>query len=836
MTQEYNNSVGSSSAKFDIRNYVDFDDKGRAVCPNCGDPNKPNKKTLSVILNGSGEGAYKCFKCNDTEAIRAALGEPKNKVIPTALAQPVSQPKDYRVNLKTIEKDCSSLVEAQTETAFLALKWLKERGITAEAARQYKLGLVRAKHGDKFYPAISIPIEQDGKYHRKKRLIPWDEKSEVQQERRWSQYGIPATVFFTHNPHTATETWLVEGEWDAIYLGYLLAKEDIEYVSVATFTAGAGNLPKETDLARLPGRVKIFYDRNDKPHEKTGKRSGDEGAKKVAIALKGRGLIAKVPMPSNPKKWGWDVSDALNFGYTLADFQEAALEAKPYLEQHPTPDYDNPLRKYMTTYWDIMQNAPDFVDWLVYEILSPNELFVLAAPPRAGKSLLALALAKAVATGGTFLGRPAKKGKVLYVNIEDNPGKVKRRLIAQEWTEEEARNVTQIDKFNLGQLEHLEALIREENYSLVVIDTLSRVRRDGFSENSSDMANALAPLQDIAAENNCCILVVHHTRKQGLDSKATDDVFDSVRGSGAIRATCRGMLVLVKAKNNYRLAIENGEAEAQDLAIRLNQANLVWTLQGKWSLSVNLTQKERVTEFLKTVEEATMEEILENTSIPKRSLYEVLIRLIKDGQIKRNNSTSQYNTEVYYSFLDCQLVDNLLTKPKVYRERDIGDSTKTTNFSEEKCTSRKSDQKSVTNVYSNDHFSSNDHFFSGDSNFVDSEVKSDEREIGQEIQGSTGCQQPVNMLTNSNENTFSSNDHFGDNTKNFTEKVIKSDNDSTFSVGDKVRGKCTNTKIDNWVGTIESIHDEKASVTWADGLSNLVGIDLLEKIDQEKTP
>lgn len=828
MTKEYNNSVGSSSAQFDIRNYVDFDDKGRAVCPNCGDPNKPNKKTLSVILNGSSEGAYKCFKCNDTEAIRSALGEPKNKIIPTALAKPVSQPKDYRVNLKTIEKDCSNLVEAQTETAFLALKWLKERGITAEAARQYKLGLVRAKYGEKFYPAISIPLEQDGKYHRKKRLIPWDKTSEVQQERPWSQYGIPATVFFTHNPHTATETWLVEGEWDAIYLGHLLAKADIDYVSVATFTTGAGNLPKETDLVRLPGRVKIFYDRNDKPHEKTGKRSGDEGAKKVAIALKGRGLISQVPMPSNPKKWGWDVSDALNFGYTVEDFQNAALEAKPYLEPQPTSDASNPLRQYMTSYWDIMQNAPDFVDWLVYEILSPNELLVLAAPPRAGKSLLALALAKAVASGGTFLDRPVKQGKVLYINIEDSSGKVKRRLIAQEWTEAEAKNVTELNRFSLDQIEALEELIREESYSLVVIDTLSRVRRDGYSENSSDMANALAPLQDIAAENNCCILVVHHTRKQGLETKATDDVFDSVRGSGAIRATCRGMLVLVKAKNNYRLVIENGETEGQDLAIRLNPSTLVWTLLGKWSLNVNLTQKERVIEYLKTVEAATIKEIEENTLIPQSSIYKVIKRLILEGAIGEKSSTDSKTTNLYYS-TEVVLTSQILVRhSNVDRESNTAKSDKSTFQISDKV---KSDQRNLPN----------DHFYLSDSQNVDlsdrgknegqSHIYQENFESDNFLTSQTNSTYSPIKVTKGKKSLSDSHDHFGDVTKNFTEKVIKSDNDSTFEVGEKVTGNCTNTKIDDWVGTIKSVNENTALVEWSDG-----SINLIEKFRLKKYP
>ena len=89
----------------------------------------------------------------------------------------------------------------------------------------------------------------------------------------------------------------------------------------------------------------------------------------------------------------------------------------------------------------VFDEAPDYVDWLVPDLLTSNELYCLAAPPRRGKSLLALALAKAISSGGKFLDRPCQKGNVVYIGREDPDDKIKQRMVAQEWERGEMDNV-----------------------------------------------------------------------------------------------------------------------------------------------------------------------------------------------------------------------------------------------------------------------------------------------------------------------------------------------------------------------------------------------------------
>jgi RecA-family ATPase len=53
---------------------------------------------------------------------------------------------------------------------------------------------------------------------------------------------------------------------------------------------------------------------------------------------------------------------------------------------------------------------------------------LLAGKPKAGKSWLALNIAEAVANGGSVLGEKVEQGDVLYLALEDNERRLKRRL------------------------------------------------------------------------------------------------------------------------------------------------------------------------------------------------------------------------------------------------------------------------------------------------------------------------------------------------------------------------------------------------------------------------
>jgi hypothetical protein len=552
--------------------------------------------------------------------------------VPEAIATKVPQ-KPVTIDLQRVIDRYHDLVKSPNP----AMEWLEARGIDWAIVKHFHLGFTTQRLKDDVtkqwteYPCISIPIPANGDdYYQKLRISPWTDDKGIPQP--WYQKGIPAMVWLTHNPDGATETWLCEGEWDAILLGYRAAQMDLP-VAIACGTCGCDTVPLPSELQKLPGeRVVVFYDRNDKP-TKTGRIPGDEGALKVAKALGDRGFIGKVPMPDDCTVQGWDISNALQSGFTVQDFSTAAGEAKrPAGEKS---DRVNPLRSHLVSNDELMERAPDFVEWLVNDILTANELFLLAAPPRGGKSLFAMGLSRAVACGTKFLDRPTMQGPVIYVNLEDADAKIKERVEAQQWPE--GVPVHWLDAFKLSQLDDLIEIIEDIQPRLVVLDTMTRIRSEGVSESSAEIGLVLEPLQECAKRCNTCILLIHHTKKINVDEGDLLEAADQIRGSSAIRATCRGTLVIAPGKESYRLVAENGFGK-HDLAVRIDVNTLEWKLLGKWSPVVNLDMKTKALEYLNKVGQATCEQISMETASPMKSMHVALSRLVADGLIEKHGN------------------------------------------------------------------------------------------------------------------------------------------------------------------------------------------------------
>jgi AAA domain len=593
---------------FDIRKSVDFDSSNRAICPACSIAKGTGykAKNLSVAADSS---AYKCHRGCTKEEIRAALGEERDRQIPAALAKPPA--KAQLLTPQKVKEFHNDLLKSKEP-----LQWLLNRGFTTEMIQHYRLGLGRAQQEKgKFLPAITIPIPEnaDGtKYYQKKRVAPWIEAP----HKPWSQYGIPATVWHSHKPATATATLLCEGEWDAMMLGWRF--KDNPDIAVACFTCGASNTPE--DLSSIEGNIFTLYDL-DAP--------GAGGAKKLQDKLKERVFIATVPHPEEPKP-GYDVSDALLDGRTDDDFLTAMAQAKPYAAQKK----ENPLRTRFLTNDEMIAEARDYVEWLVPDLFTADELFILGMPPRGGKSIFCLTLALSVAIGGTFLDRPVTQGSVIYINLEDAPTKVKQRQIAQQWGEN--LPVYWMDKFKLSELDSLKELADEiPDLRLVILDTFSRVRDDNQKESSAELGKTLEPLQEWAKERGICILITHHTSKAPTDGHSADP-FDTLRGSTSIRATCRGAIVIVPAENGYRLLAENGYSDRLDVLVRINPETLKWKLMGNWAPRIDGDMKAQILDHITLMGEGTVSSIATALQFNAASVSTIMARLHRDGMVSKD--------------------------------------------------------------------------------------------------------------------------------------------------------------------------------------------------------
>jgi predicted transcriptional regulator len=608
---------------FKITDHIEFDTKNRAECPSCQLVKGADYHSKNLALIPGTDGAYKCHRGCKPEEIRAALGEEKHtdRIIPSALAKPPAKPKYHP------PKQIKANNELLLNESLLAKEWLFNRGISEEAIEIHKLGIAKRRIGDKVLPCITIPYEcAPGQYLQKYRVAPWldDEHDKWKQDQ-----GLKSRVWFTHKPDNATETWLCEGEWDAITLAQIMRSQIVGNIAIATTTTGAGNVPDREQLEQLVGKVTIWYDL-DQP--------GHDGAHKMAQALGDRALIATVPAPAEHKP-GYDVSDAIVHGYTFEDFLNASQQAIPAF-QAQVPKH-NSLQSRIKSATEIMDTAPDYVEYLCHELITANELQIIASPPRAGKSLLMLSLARCVATGQDFMGRPTEQGKVLYIIVEDDDTKLKQRMIAQEWERDLA--IDFLGEFDLSETEQLAHLIEQERYRLVVIDTLTSVRSDDTEESSSNMRKVIKPLKVMAKQLNCAIILVHHTKKI-LDASSIDDldIFDTMRGSTVLRSECRGVMVLAPIRkdghNDWRLVVENGSFAKTDIQTRLDANTLTWKILSGWTPNINKSHEERVLEYLGKTGSASVQQVADECGIPTKSCYTVLTRLVQSQMLTKQGT------------------------------------------------------------------------------------------------------------------------------------------------------------------------------------------------------
>lgn len=190
------------------------------------------------------------------------------------------------------------------------------------------------------------------------------------------------------------------------------------------------------------------------------------------------------------------------------------------------------------------------VRWLWPQWVPYGMLTLLVADPGKGKSALALgSLARAVVQSTPFLdGSPglASPHNVLLIDNESAQQMNAQRITS--WRIPPERICLLSDDIFTGidldldrDLIALRMRIIEERAPLVLIDSLGTAHHG--DENSAAMGHCMRRLAEVAAETGAAIVVVHHTNKYAFGEEAD---IESVRGSGAILAMSRSVLILDK--------------------------------------------------------------------------------------------------------------------------------------------------------------------------------------------------------------------------------------------------------------------------------------------------
>jgi AAA domain len=299
-------------------------------------------------------------------------------------------------------------------------------------------------------------------------------------------------------------------------------------------------------------------------------------------------------------------------------------------QQQEIPKVKHPLPVTAATLRGMAFKQPE---WIIPGILLPG-LYIFAAKPKMGKSMMALNLAVSISTAGLALGSiPVRcPGSVIYFSMEDNLRRLKQRLdymCSKEWPEK------LIIYQEWGGIQFVESVIADDT-KLIIIDTLQRTRDDrnaGKQDLYQYDYKSIAPLQTLAAQKNIAILIIHHLRKSD-----DDDPHSCISGSLGLTGAADGTWVL-KRKTGAADAIlytQGRDFEGQELALKFHPENFMWELLGDAVDIQSTGDRQAVYDAIKQSPEPMKgNTISQLTGVKLGTVSRILFDYLKNGQIEK---------------------------------------------------------------------------------------------------------------------------------------------------------------------------------------------------------
>ena len=230
-------------------------------------------------------------------------------------------------------------------------------------------------------------------------------------------------------------------------------------------------------------------------------------------------------------------------------FDDQRHLAAALLELLPGKDAFSPY----PSFHEMSASMPD-VDWLWPSWIPRGMVTLFGAAPGAGKSLVALDLARRIIHGQPFPDGapvPCPGGKVLIVDAEGTPTLLNQRVRAWEIDSRRLYLMLAPDSGGLIDLDHdlhqnqLVEMCHTLEPSLVVVDSLAAATTRG--ETSLQGARAtFGFLSTLAHKTDLALLVIHHLRKRTRSGATSSHrvAASDLRGSTHLSAAARSVLTL----------------------------------------------------------------------------------------------------------------------------------------------------------------------------------------------------------------------------------------------------------------------------------------------------
>lgn len=265
--------------------------------------------------------------------------------------------------------------------------------------------------------------------------------------------------------------------------------------------------------------------------------------------------------------------------------------------------------------------------------------YLFVGAPKIGKSFFMAQLSYHIATGADLWGYSVHQGEVLYLALEDDYGRIQKRLYKMFGTNDTSHLhfATQSRTLYGGLNDQLEAFIRNHpDTKLIIVDTLQKVREVGGDKYSyANDYEIVARLKAFSDKHNLCLLVVHHTRKM-----ESEDSFDMISGTNGLLGAADGAFILQKKKRTENMAIMSivgRDQQDQELSLQFDHDHCLWRLI-KAETQVFKLPPDPVLESVSKL-------VTPLTPIWRGTSSELLMHL-EDGQILPHHLTKHLNANV----------------------------------------------------------------------------------------------------------------------------------------------------------------------------------------------
>ena len=201
--------------------------------------------------------------------------------------------------------------------------------------------------------------------------------------------------------------------------------------------------------------------------------------------------------------------------------------------------------------------------------------YILAGAPKIGKSFLVAQIAYHVSIGEPIFNYKVHKGTVLYLALEDDKKRLQERMSRMFGVEgtDSLHFATEASQVGKDLEKQLENFVREHPKTVLIIDTLQKVREVSTDYSYASDYEIMGKLKQFADLNNICLLIVHHTRKQ-----SSGDNFEMISGTTGLLGCADGALLMMKEKrtdSNATLNLVSRDQADQKLYLTKNQNSLI---------------------------------------------------------------------------------------------------------------------------------------------------------------------------------------------------------------------------------------------------------------------